>query len=207
MAMTSTGAMKFMVSWWDELKSRPFDTPRFTAVKGTPSIVIYLSANAIPSPTDLEHLLKAGPAWLWYLTAFVDGPYPILRSSLKMPDNPRDPYVFESPLDIRSGDVQDFCVAAATNESIDIILGHQMFPLREHAAVSFDAPGLRPLVRGQFERARSHLRDDATEDHFQASIELLEQTYASPAVGLDRRNAIRLSVAGEAQNAFLDYQF
>ena len=110
-AMAAIGTMKTYADWGDIFKTRPFDIPFYTALNGRACILIYFSARSVPQAGVIGETLASGRAWILHTAAFLQGSYPLLRCNLVFPDNPRDPFFLESPLNLRDGDVQDFCQA------------------------------------------------------------------------------------------------
>ncbi len=205
MASTQLGEFKIYSSWWDELKHRPFDRPEYVAFGGTPALVVYLSSEAVRTPSLLKQMFAEQRSWYWFVSAFLAGPFPVLRCSLLVPDNPADPLVLESPLNICNGDVQEFCKGVVAKEELDLIVGHEGLPREEYAAVSMRAPGVAALLRREYNQAARALSPDATGDDFVASVGLLEQQFPTALSGLEPSRAIRLAFAGNARNAFIQF--
>jgi hypothetical protein len=190
-------------SWWDELRLRPFDVPRYLALNGAATIVAYL-ASSTTSPRAIKSVfVDSGPAWIWRIESFLEGPCPVLRCRVTLPDDPRNPLVLESPLNIRDGDVQEFMEAVTTREQVDIFVAHQDWPEMSYAAACFDAPGIAAVVEAEVNRAADQLDADATEEDYESSVELMESRFPSAADGPGRTRPVRLTLSGQPRNQFI----
>lgn len=206
LASSQLGQLRIYSSWWEELKHRPFDRPEYVAFAGTPALVVYLSSDAVRSPSLLKQIFAEQRSWYWFVSAFLAGPFPVLRCSLMVPDNPADPFVLESPLNICNGDVQEFCKGFVLKEELDLVVGHEELPREEYAAVSLRAPGVAGLLRREYNMASHALSPDATTDDFVASVGLLEQQFPTALSGLEPSHAVRLGFAGSARNPFIQFE-
>jgi hypothetical protein len=206
-AMQAIGQFEIFGSWSDQLSRRPFDKPMYTALAGIPTILVYFSTQAVASRELFERIFTEQRPWAFWVMAIADGPFPVLRTVLVAPDDPRRPYAMESPLDVRQGDVQAFCEAAFDQEYVDLMATHTEMPEGTHAASSYHAPGLSAAMRREVRRVAARVPGDATREDFQTGVQAMEARYASPFDGLEPNARISLTFAGEARNPIIKVSF
>ena len=203
-AMAAVGTMRTYADWGDIFKTRPFDIPFYTALNGRACILIYFSARSVPQAGVIKETLASGRAWILHTAAFLQGSYPLLRCNLVFPDNPRDPFFLESPLNLRDGDVQDFCQAILADDYIDVIIKHEQLSEGQYTC-AFHAPGLPSILRKELEQVLKNLKQTATKADFTASARRMESIFPSSSAGIDRAKCARLEFSGEAKNKIIEY--
>jgi hypothetical protein len=203
LAITAAGSVSVYASWSDEIEERPFDIPKYTAFHGVPTIVIYVSSRYIPDTNNLANVFGRKFTWAWRGSAFLDGPYPVLRCTLSLPDNPSDPLFLESPLNIREGEVQAFCEGALRNEQIDILVAHESIGSDKLFGASYGCSGIAKVLLREVNRASAKLRPTGTEEDFRKSVRMMETKFPRASAGLEGVPSVPLVYAGEVRNRFI----
>jgi hypothetical protein len=197
------GESVLFFSWDEKLAKRPFDRPFYTAMIGRACILINFSAASIAREEAVAEVLESAYSCELQLEPFLGGGYPVLRCNFLFPDDPRDPYVLESPLNICDGNAQDFCKSAVADEEVDLILGHERS--RGMYAVSCRAEGLASTVSSAVHRLMKTFRSGATRADFDSSVAQMERVYPRALDGLKRHLMIKLVVTGAAKTALVKY--
>jgi len=203
-AMAAIGEYRTISDWGNVFETRPFDIPFYTALNDRACILIYFSARSVPRAEIIGQTLGSRRPWILHTAAFLQGSYPLLRCNLVFPDNPQDPFFLESPLNLRGGDVQDFCHAILADEYIDVIINHEQLSKGLYTC-AFHAPGLSSILRKELEQVLKNLKQTATEADFNASVRKMESVFPSGSAGIDRAKCTRLMLAGDAQNKIIEY--
>jgi hypothetical protein len=106
------------------LQSTRIDAPHFLGMQGRALICLHLSPELVENLDGVIHGLSKQPPNI-HFTAYLRGGYPILRTVLLLPIPGQGPLMFESPLLLTNGDVQEFCVAATgPDETIELHINH-----------------------------------------------------------------------------------
>lgn len=196
------GEVRMLALWTDRLESRPLDVPFYTALNGRGCVLVHFSTDSVAGEGTIAEVVAARRPWAMYLATFTGGNYPVLRSTLAFPDNPLDPYVMESPLDISEGNVQAFCRCALENPYLDVILKHESVT-GQYVAVSYHAPRLAERLREQLAVATAHYVPGLTTTDFREGVSKMEAAYPSALDGHDRSQQIQMLFAGDAKNRFI----
>jgi len=199
-AGSGAGKVAIYASWSDEMEHRPFDIPMYTAIHDSATILVYISSGSIADGRDLEKIFREELPWTLHMSAFLDGPYPVLRFTLSVPDDPANPLMLETPLDIRMGDIQAFCEAALRKEQIDLIVSHESVGSDNSWAASYRCKGIAKLLRREVNQAAAKLQPVATEEDFNKSVRRMEAKFQEPSAGIDDAAGIQLVFAGPARN-------
>lgn len=203
------GSMKVIAKWDDIFKGRPFDIPFYTAIGDRPIICVSLSAACIPDLGWVRKFVSRDvpyPAKL-QVVAFLRGNYPILRVQFVIPDNPRDPLIVETPLDISGANVQDFIQAVCKdNDSlmVDIVFKHESIS-DGYFAASASASGLAAKWKPEVEKVIKAYNPNLTRSDFKASVRLMESVYTSSSAGLEAKRCVSMNIEGEAKYRFIIY--
>lgn len=193
------------IATWDNLfQTMPFDIPFYTALKNRACILIYFSEQTISSPQVIERTLEPGQLWGLHVAAFLRAAYPILRCNLIIPDNPADPYCLETPLDVRDGNVQDFCHAIFADEHIDMIIKHEQNEQDVYYASAMHAPGVASILRKELRRVLRKSKLTLSEVDFRNSVRMMETIFPSPWDGVNLNKCVKLIFAGEARNTLIE---
>jgi hypothetical protein len=150
----------------------------------------------------LEGVMRPGVNWAFHAQAFLRGSYPILRCHLMIPDNPRNPYATEVPLDVREGNVQEFCKAIFADEHVDMVVKHES-RADGHYLCAYQMPNAARILKQEAGEVVTKLRPTATKADFNASVQLMEQVFAHSLDGLERANIIPMIFAGKPKNEFV----
>lgn len=193
-----------IVDWDALLSQRPFDRPFYTAFNNRATILVRVSSGSINNPRIIQATLEAGRPWLLNISAFVGGAYPILRCVLGIPDNPADPLLLESPLDLREGDAQAFCQALLADEAIDMVLQHE-YQRGDLFMVAVGAAGLAASLRREVEQVLQRLPSTTGEDEFQLAVRQMEAMFPHVAKSLDRAKSVWLAIKGPPKNEVLSF--
>jgi hypothetical protein len=200
MAMSSAGDIAVYSSWSDEITQRAFDLPKYTAFRDAATILLYISRQSIQDSNVLATVFGREFPWTWYASTFLDGPYPILRCVLSVPDHPSNPLFLESPLNIREGEVQAFCEAALRYELIDIMVAHETIGSDKLFGASYRCSKIGNAFRREVNRVSAELRPTATEEDFRKSIRMMEAKFPQPSAGLRDGSGVPLIYAGQPRN-------
>jgi len=201
----SAGSVHTLADWDDILSSRPLDVPFLTALNGRATILIYFSSQSVPDAGVIQEVLSSRRPWLMHTSAFLQGPYPILRFHLVFPDNPQDPFFLEAPLDIRSGNVQDFCKAIMGDEHMDIILKHET-QAEGCYATEFHGAGLAAILGREVRQVIAGMQPGSMGAEFRAGVRAMESAFRTPSDGIDRAKCVRLVLTGSARNKLIRYE-
>lgn len=177
---------------------RPFDDPLYTAGKGQALIAIYFSEKNLPHPETLERVASGGYPITLHLTAEPKWPSPVLRADLVVPDNHRLPLVFETLLDLRDEDVQDFLQAVVDSDELDLLLRHEENP-ETTFDLSVSAPRLPALVITQLAILANDPRRDAPPVELGAGRKTYSRVYRSSRYSLERDTGVKLRRVGPAR--------
>jgi len=201
--MGEVGQSVVFFSWDEQLARRPFDRPFYTALRGRACILIIFSAASIAREETVAEVIESAYPCALQIEPFLGGPYPVLRCNFLFPDNPSDPYVLESPLDMCDGNAQEFCKSAVADEEVDLILGHERS--KGIYAVSCRATGLASSVSSAVHLAMKSFRSGATRADFDSTVAQMERVYPRALNGLQRHLMIKLIVTGAAKTALVKY--
>ena len=205
-AFADMNTYEIIASWNDVFKQRPLDIPFYTALNNRACVLIYISTRAVWHHKTIDKVLSSRRQWSLHLAAFVDGSFPILRCNLTFPDKPENPLYLESPLDIRNGDVQEFCKAILADAHIDIMLKHEQNE-DVHHGFECHGPGLKSILKKELRRVLRNFQPNSTDADFKMSVRLLESVFPSPGSGLDRAKTVPLIFDGEPHNRFVRKSF
>ena len=199
------GSLIIHGSWGRFVADRPQDIPFYTAVNGRATIAVLISRSNVPDPDDLKRVLENSSGVSIQLSAFLEGRHPLVRASFIFPDNPSNPLILESPLNISDGDIQDFAIAAMADDAVDLVLRHQAFPEGDVIVVGCRGAGLSDVVKRAFGPVVEAYETGLTRTEFTASKRLMEQVYPSANAGVRLDLATLLAFEGEARNRIIKY--
>ncbi len=151
----------------------------------------------------LVPLLARGSKWRLFVSAFLDGDYPVLRCNLSIPDNPRDPLLLETGLDLGDGDVQAFCEAAVATDRVAIVVTHEKLNEDDCREAAFSAPDLPDVVHREIERMAGRFTPNLTREHFDDAIEKMASVFPSPFQGLESAGCAPLIVDREVSHPLI----
>ena len=200
----ATGDSIILATWDDKFQTLPLDGLFFTALNHRACILILLSENSVSSAEVIKNVLDSGHRWQLHFSAFLRGKCPILRANLAFPDNPRDPFWLEAPLDLSDGDIQDFCSALMADETIDIIIKHQSMA-DGHYSLKFIARGIAAVLESEVSSVAERFKPGITRQDFNAAYDLLQQVYPSGSAGLEPAKTLSIEFVGQARNRFMQY--
>ncbi|KAB2867195.1 MAG: hypothetical protein F9K46_00835 [Anaerolineae bacterium] len=201
MSGSGIGSVEIFADWGDILKARPFDLPFYTAVNDRACIAILFSQNNLPRHETIGRVLGSPIPLKLHTSAFLDGNYPLLRCNFIFPDNPASPLTLETPLNLREGDVQDFCRAVLADETIDIVMKHELTDGTYSAA--FKVPGLAEILKKELGKIFGKLNPDIPRAMFFESVKRMESAFSSPTAGISPKKTAVLVLVGEAKNAII----
>jgi len=180
-------------SWEEIFRERPFDIPLFTAQGDEACIGVFFSQGFMSRGQILDEILQQRRTFALQFATFPGERYPILRSNLLVPDNPRNPLVLEAPLDILSGDIQDFCKAVVARERVAIAMAHEEKGEASSSGALYGAPGLAALLSREVRRAIELIEPSASRVDFEAAVEEMERVFPAAYQGLDPKLLVRLT--------------
>ncbi|GEC08683.1 hypothetical protein SSP24_63380 [Streptomyces spinoverrucosus] len=174
----------------DLLRDRD-DSPLYLGVSGRPAILLRLSGRMRADLDGLGELIRDKGADL-FLQGHRLGRYGMVRAVLQLPEYD---LIFETPLTLAHGDVQEFIAAAYQDEAVELHLAHA------HDARSLGfacrAAGIQPVVDAVLDAVRG-LRHPTTPAEQAAPVAALEARFPQISDGLSDGTRIRLSVTGRA---------
>ncbi|MGH3388449.1 MAG: hypothetical protein ACRDOO_06175 [Actinomadura sp.] len=181
-----------VLSYVELLRDR-YDSPLYVGVSGRPAILLCLSGRMRTDLDGLGELIRRKGAHL-FLRGHRLGRYGMLRAVLELPEYD---LIFETPLTLAHGDVQEFISAGYQNEAVEFHLAHtsDARPLRFTCA----AAGIRPVVDAALDAVRG-LDHPTTQAEQAAPAAELEARFPKISDGLGGRTRIRLTVTGPADD-------
>ncbi|NRQ31847.1 hypothetical protein HII36_08340 [Nonomuraea sp. NN258] len=178
---------------YQELLQDRYDSPLYVGVSGRPAILLCLSGRMRADLDGLEELIRDMGADL-FLEGHRLGRYGMVRAVLELPERN---LIFETPLTLAHGDVQEFVSAGYRAKAVELHLSHasdarsQRFTCR--------AAGLRPVVEAALDAVRG-LDHPTTPAEQAAPVAELEARFPDIGDGLTGRTRIRLTVTGPADD-------
>ena len=204
--MKAIGEHVTVASWFDILRKRPMDTPFYTALKKRACLLVFLSSASVRQVKVLDGIFREGGALALQAEAFLQGPHPLLRMNLLIPDNPADPLILESPLNAQEGNVQDFCTAVWADEHIDVLVTHEQCAADERLyGVTCSAVGLANALKKQVKSVLGGLPVAASKEGFQNTVRMMNRVFPSGNAGVSPQKCVRLPVIGPAVHRHVEY--
>ena len=179
-----------VVSYVDLLRDR-YDSPLFVGLSGRPAILLRLSGRMRADLDGLAELVQREGANL-FLQGHRLGRYGMVRAVLELPEHD---LIFETPLTLAHGDVQEFLLGGYQNEAVELHIAH----LGDARTLRFvcRAEGIRPVVGAVLNAVRG-LGHPVTHEEQAAPIARLEAKFPKISDGLTGRSRVRLTVTGPA---------
>ncbi|WP_433463525.1 hypothetical protein [Spirillospora sp. CA-128828] len=167
------------------------DAPLYVGVSGRSAILLRLSGQMRASLDGLGELIRRKGAQL-FLQGHRLGQYAMVRVVLELPEHD---LIFETPLTLAHGDVQEFLSAGCQNEAVELHVAHtnDARPLR----LACQAAGIRPVVDAALDVVCG-LDHPTTPAEQAAPAAELEARFPRISDGLSGRTRIRLTVTGAA---------
>ena len=191
-----------LTSWSNVLAKRPFDVAFFGAWKGTAAIAVSMSERSIPGSNVIEAVFERNLPFAVHAEAFLKGSMPVLRMHFGFPTADGGHFFFESPLDLRQGDVQEFCGAILADEHVDVVLRHDdMSDPGTCFMKGFKAKGFTAILRAELQKTVDGFRREIASGAFNESVKLLEQTYSFASQGISPSRKALLVPDGAVRNA------
>lgn len=178
--------------------NRPFDVPFYTARKGRALITLLFSEKTLPGETTLDRVVAGDLPMALNLSAFGEGESPILRASLMFPDKLRSPLIFESMLNLRNEDVQEFLYTVLESDEIDLLLRHES-NLAATIDLSVSVPRLSELVRTQVALLGSGWSKELSPSELSTSGQAVARVYRSSDHASDGDRGVKLRRIGRAK--------
>lgn len=179
-------------SYLELLRGR-YDAPLYAGVAGRPAILLGLSGRFRADLDGLGDLIGRSGGSL-FLSGQRLGRYGMIRAVLELPE---PDLIFETPLTLAHGDVQEFLSAAYQNEAIELHLAHTAD--KRTLAISCHAAGIRPVadVVLQAVRGMKHPHSPAEQKR---PVAELEKRFPKIDAGLTSQTQVRLTVTGQADS-------
>lgn len=181
-----------VVSYVELVRDRQ-DSPLFVGVSGRPAILLELSSRMRVGLDGLGEQIERKGADL-YLQGHRLGQQGMLRTVLQLPE--RD-LIFETPLTLVHGDVQEFISGAYQQEAVELHVAHANGQSLHFAC---RAAGVRPVVNAAA-GAVDGLDHPTTPAQQAGPVSALEAKFPKISDGLTGRSRIRLTVTGPADGA------
>ncbi|MFE0024912.1 hypothetical protein [Amycolatopsis sp. NPDC059021] len=182
------GTLTQVFDYLELLRGRQ-DLPLFAGVSGRAAILLSLSGRMRANLDGLDELIRRKGARL-YLQGHRLDRFGIVRAVLELPEYE---LIFEAPLTLADGDVQEFVSAAYQNEAVEVHLTHTSGT--EPARFACRAAGIRPVVDAALEAVRG-LDHPATHAEQATAADELEVRFPTVGDGLSGRTRVRLTVTG-----------
>ncbi|RBQ11604.1 hypothetical protein DP939_45200 [Spongiactinospora rosea] len=179
---------------YSELLRDRYDSPLYVGVNGRPAILLCLSGQMRADLGGLGELIRRTGAEL-FLQGHRFGRYGMVRAVLELPE--RD-LIFETPLTLAHGDVQEFVSAGYQNEAVELHLAHTNDARSQR--FTCQAAGIRPIVDAVLDAVRG-LDHPTTPAEQAAPVAEMEARFPEISDGLSGRTRIRLTVTGPADDA------
>lgn len=176
-----------------ELLRDRYDSPLYLGVNGRPAVLLRVSSNFRANLDGLDELLRRKGARL-YLQGHRFGEYGMVRAVLELPE--RD-LIYESPLTLAHGDVQEFLAGAYRDEAVELHIGHIMDGTTLH--LMCQVAELRPVVDAALANLQGAVHP-VTPDEQAAPAAQLEAKFPNISAGLTGRSRVRLAVTGTAES-------
>lgn len=180
---TQAGVGQEFVSFHESVAADP-DKPYYTAINGRAAICLLLSPAYICDVEDLISISEKGGNLHFH--AYTRA-YPILRTVLILPS--RRPLMFESPLILTNGDVQEFIIAALGTEKIELHISKTNEERRLSATCK--AHRVR-IVLSEAVDALRYLDHPPDDDRIQDAITLMGEDFPEFTDGLSRDTLVLL---------------
>ena len=200
MQMGGLGTLHMTRSWDDELKGTVLDVPVYTAFLSTPIIKINFSDRLIGSLDTILDTIESNRKPALYTKLFTDNNYPILRTIFCFRDDPGNPLLLESPLDLPEADFQDFYVALQTNDSLDLIMKHSNKIIALSCSYDSRVP---KMFQAEVDKAKEQYKKVTDSNGFKQTVSAMENTFASANDGVTNQDLIDLEYNGEAKNQII----
>ncbi|MCP3804600.1 hypothetical protein NLX83_35550 [Allokutzneria sp. A3M-2-11 16] len=181
-----------IISYVELLRDR-YDAPLFVGLSGRPAILLRLSGQMRADLDGLGELIEREGANL-FLQGYRVGRYGMVRAVLELPEYD---LIFETPLTLAHGDVQEFLLGGYQNGAIELHIAH----LGDARTLRLlcQANGIQPVVSSVLSAVRG-LRHPTTPEEQAGPIAQLEAKFPKISDGLAIRNRIRLVVTGQAED-------
>ncbi|RPH33282.1 MAG: hypothetical protein EHM93_05605 [Bacteroidales bacterium] len=112
------------MTWKEMLSSKSNDVPFFTAFNDIPCIGLKLTHQFVTNADDLVTPIENKWPVGFYIKTFEASKFPILRIQFLYPDNPSQPLVLETAINVLNADFQDFYNAFIIATHFDLALTH-----------------------------------------------------------------------------------
>ncbi|MFI0420581.1 hypothetical protein [Spongiactinospora sp. 9N601] len=185
---THTQTFSYSELLWDR-----YDSPLYVGVSGRPAILLSLSSQMRADLDGLGELIRRTGAHL-FLQGHRLGWYGMVRAVLELPEHD---LIFETPLTLAHGDVQEFVSAGYRNEAVELHLTHTNDARSQR--FTCQAVGLRPVVDAVLDAVRG-LDHPTTLDEQATAVAELEARFPRISDGLSGRTRIPLTVTGPADD-------
>ncbi|WP_329256169.1 hypothetical protein OG417_16015 [Actinoallomurus sp. NBC_01490] len=174
-----------------ELLRDRYDAPLYVGVSGRPAILLCLSGRMRADLDGLDDLIRRKGADL-FLQGHRLGRYAMVRAVLELPEHE---LIFETPLTLAHGDVQEFLTGAYREEAIELHLAH----VRDARPLAFTcrAAGVHQVVDAVLDAVHG-LDHPTTHAEQAAPTAEMEARFPRISDGLTGRTRIRLTVTGPA---------
>lgn len=182
------GSLTQVFSYLELLRDR-YDVPLFYGAAGRPAILLGVSDRLRTSLDGLRERIDRSGAKL-YLQGHGFRRFGLIRAVLELPEYD---LIFEAPLSIADGDVQEFLTAAHHNESIELHLAHAIDATT--LAFEFQADGIRPVINAAL-TALHGLDHPAEALEIDSAANDMEARFPSVSAGLTRKTRVQLIPSG-----------
>ncbi|MCI2421637.1 hypothetical protein MOQ72_29805 [Saccharopolyspora sp. K220] len=178
---------------YPELLRDRYDSPLYVGVTGRPAILLCLSGQMRRDLDGLDELIRRKGADL-FLQGHRLGRYGMVRAVLQLPEYD---LIFETPLTLAHGDVQEFVSAGYRNEAIELHVAH----VNGSRSLRFvcQAARIRSVVDAVLEAVHG-LQHPTTPAEQAAPTAELEAEFPTISDGLSGRTRIRLTVTDSAED-------
>ena len=184
----SLGKHNWFQRWYSGLKERPLGIPLYTAINDRACIAICLSKDFFSDLNSIRSVVQNHCPFILHIASFLEGSYPLLRTNLICLDNPKDPLIFEAPLDIRNGEVQEFCHAVMQSEYITLIL---ILDSRYYE-FTYEGAGLSVLFKKELRKIINNMKPSLSQSDLNQSFILLGNKYKSLNDGITTEKCVTL---------------
>jgi len=199
-------------TWEDYLHKASPGIPFYTAFKGVPVILIFMSRAFIPDKdvvADVFHNITnnneaALPAL--HAKAFLQGGFPVIRQIFCFRDTPSNPLLLEAAMNIEDGDFQEFYESLQTSNTLDFIMMHEAGNGEAFALSLNISQAIRDELKDELQTVLAAYKDRDEGSSYNKAVDVMQQVYTSASDGVDRSVLKNLTCAGEVKNKFLYYE-
>jgi hypothetical protein len=196
----SIGSVTLTRTWEDDFKGSAVNVPLYTSFKDDPIIKLYISDDYVSDYRALTNAVNNNWQPAVYTKFFSESKYPVLRTIFCYRDNPKNPLLFESVLDIAEADFQDFYIALMKTDRLDLVIknNNQIF------GFCCKYPNeLKQMFKREVDIMLAKYKQLKDYDGFNEASAKIMKVYSSANDGLNMHDLVDLEFSGKAKNEII----